>query len=121
MGEATERDNNERDAWRRLIRAPALGAQAIRRLLDRFGCAATVVERLVRDASAALAPAAARDALVHPDETALEADRLWLERPGHHLLTWLDDDYPALAGGIISKEELMAELKPRFDLSKKAL
>lgn len=96
MGEATERDDDERDAWLRLIRAPGLGVQALHGLLDRFGRASAIVERVVRDASAALAPAAARDWLIRPDQAALDADRRWLSESGHHLLTWMDDDYPAL-------------------------
>lgn len=35
-------------------------------------------------------------ALRHPDPDLLESDLAWLECPGHHLLAWDDERYPAL-------------------------
>jgi DNA processing protein len=35
-------------------------------------------------------------ALSHPDQAALESDLEWLQQPGHQLITWDDELYPAL-------------------------
>jgi DNA processing protein len=35
-------------------------------------------------------------ALLHPDQAALESDLEWLGQPGHQLITWDDELYPAL-------------------------
>lgn len=96
MGEATDRNDEEREAWLRLIRAPGLGAHALRELLDRFGSGSAVIDRIGHDAALSTVPAATRDWLRRPDETVLASDRDWLAQAGHHLLTWLDADYPAL-------------------------
>jgi len=35
-------------------------------------------------------------AIANPDEARIESDLQWLSQPGHHLLCWDDDAYPAL-------------------------
>ena len=80
-------------AWLTLLRAPALGAAAMRTLLAQDGGARRALDRIRGDQSL---PAATREALTAPDNGAIERDLRWLGQPGHHLLTQGDDDYPAL-------------------------
>ncbi len=86
----------ERQAWLRLLRAPGLGAQSLRELFDRFASAQTAVAEASRHGTSLGLPQAARDWLASPDPAVLRADQDWLSRPEHHLLTWLDADYPAM-------------------------
>jgi DNA processing protein len=41
-------------------------------------------------------------ALCRPDQALLESDIAWLQKPGHHLITWDDARYPALLRDIPS-------------------
>jgi len=41
-------------------------------------------------------------ALIHPDHAALESDLEWLAQPGHELITWDSDRYPALLRSLVS-------------------
>lgn len=86
-------------AWLALLRAPGLGAAAIRGLVRSHGSARRVVERSRQEDSI---PAAARDALSTPDAATQAADRRWLDEPGHHLLTHVSEDFPALLRDIPS-------------------
>ncbi|HEX3123022.1 MAG TPA: DNA-processing protein DprA [Rhodanobacteraceae bacterium] len=90
---------DEAIAWLALLRAPGLGAGAIRALVARHGSAQTVVAHARREASI---PAAARDALCAPHGETQAADRRWLDQPGHHLIAFTSDDYPALLRDIPS-------------------
>lgn len=94
MADGTQRTQAERDSWLRLIRAPGLGAHALRDWLVRGGNAQGAENALRRGGDAI--PPAARDWLCAPDAERIGADGAWLDAPGHHLVTWLDDDYPAL-------------------------
>jgi DNA processing protein len=78
-----------------LVRSGA-GAGPVRGLLELHGSAAAVL---------AAGPCAWRRAGLKPEHVALlslpdararDADAHWLSRPGHRLLGWLEDDYPAL-------------------------
>jgi DNA processing protein len=80
-------------AWLALLRAPGLGAAAIRALVARHGSARSVVAQARREPSI---PSAARDALYSPDGATQAADRRWLDQPGHHLIPFASEDYPAL-------------------------
>lgn len=35
------------------------------------------------------------DSIKHPDTEKLNADMVWLDQPGHHLVTWNDNRYPS--------------------------
>jgi len=90
------RSPEETEAWLVLLRAPGLGATRLRSLVTRAGSAATVLsdlERLRREFSFADETLAW---LRTPDRARVAADREWLAVDGHQLLTWLDEDYPAL-------------------------
>lgn len=87
---------DERDAWLILIRAPGLGARIVRERLQSEGSAVGALLRLRGESATSGVGEATRAALRDPDREAIECDHAWLEQPGHHLLTWLDADYPAL-------------------------
>jgi DNA processing protein len=80
-------------AWTALLRAPGLGATAVRRLIENTGSARQALERAQRDETVA---ASARDALRAADPAARAADRRWLEQPGNHLIVHGSADYPPL-------------------------
>ncbi|HEX7915396.1 DNA-processing protein DprA [Rudaea sp.] len=78
-------------AWLTLLRAPGLGAGAIRTLLARHGDVVVALERARREA-----PEEARAWLAAPDPVRLDADDAWLAAAGHHLLSCDNDDFPLL-------------------------
>ena len=78
-----------------LARAPGLTADHVRALFAVTGdesslCDSAQLLRQVR------MPAAARDALISPDEPALRADLRWIETSGVTLMSCLDATYPSL-------------------------
>jgi DNA processing protein len=86
-------------AW--LILAHAyLRVTELRALLDRFGS----VEEIVAQPRAGLAGTGLADekcdALVSPDEAAIDAALAWLDADDHHLVTWGGDDYPEMLSQI---------------------
>ena len=85
--------DDERRAWLMLLRAPGLGASAVRALVERESSAQAAVRRALRDESV---PASARDALRAPDTAALADDERWLDADGHHLLVGTHADFPPL-------------------------
>lgn len=84
------------DAWLRLLRAPGLGARTLHRLLGRFGDAPTLLAEILAHGRALEVDERARAWLAAPDGARLDADRAWLQQPGHRLLTCTDPDWPAL-------------------------
>jgi DNA processing protein len=91
--------HDESLAWLALLRAPGLGAAALRKRIEQAGGARLALERAVHDDT--LLPAA-RDALRTPDPGLRAADQRWLEEPEHHLITYASVDYPALLRDIAS-------------------
>ncbi|MGG7604007.1 DNA-processing protein DprA [Massilia sp. BKSP1R2A-1] len=83
--------------WIRLAEAPGVGCRTARVLLDAFGSPAAIL-RAGHAALAAHVPASVAAALSAPlpAETARLLDQTldWLARPGHHILTLHDSDYP---------------------------
>lgn len=83
--------------WIRLAEAPGVGCRTARVLLDAFGSPAAIL-RAGHAALAARVPASVAAALSAPlpAETARLLDQTldWLARPGHHILTLHDSDYP---------------------------
>jgi len=78
-------------AWLTLLRAPGLGAAAIRTLLARHGDIVTALERAKREA-----PEEARAWLTAPDSAQLDVDETWLAATDHHLLVCDSPDFPVL-------------------------
>lgn len=87
------------DAWLILLRAPGLGPARLRRLLDRHGDAAGVLDALRRRGDEE-AGEAARAWACAPDADAIAADRAWLAQPQHHLIACTDPDFPPLLRAI---------------------
>jgi len=86
---------NEKDthAWLTLLRAPGLGASAIRELAADRTSAAEMLAAASRDVRL---DAGARAWFAAPDALLIDGDLQWLQDPAHHLLTWTSADYPAL-------------------------
>lgn len=78
------------------MRAPGLGAERLRRLVEQHGGAGAALEAVLAGRPGVEVPPAATSQLRGDDGARIEADLAWLAEPGHHLLTWLDEDYPAL-------------------------
>ncbi len=85
----------DRDAWLGLTLVSGIGDGAQRKLLGAFGSP----EAVLAASRSQLAPhlsAKQIDALqAGPDPGLLAQTLSWLDEPGHHLVTWLDEDYPA--------------------------
>lgn len=87
---------DDASAWLRLILAPRLGAGGVRRLVEHFGSAAKAVAAprpVLRELGLA---EPALDALSRPDAVAMQCGERWLGGSRHHVITWSDEDYPAL-------------------------
>ncbi|MFT3790357.1 MAG: DNA-processing protein DprA [Rudaea sp.] len=88
---SNELSSSQLRAWLMLLRAPGLGAAAIRALLAKHDDIAAALEKARRDATGET-----RAWLAAPDTARLDADEAWLARPGHHLLTCDGEDFPIL-------------------------
>lgn len=86
----------ETRAWLRLVRAPGLGAERLRGLVERHGSAEAALAAALSGRAGIELPAPTTAALRNADAAPVEADLAWLAGPDHHLVTWLDADYPAL-------------------------
>jgi DNA processing protein len=84
---------DETRAWLALLRAPGLGASAVRELVGRHGSAARAQASAAREARVG---AEARTWLGAPDEAAIERDLDWLAAPDHYLIVATSEDFPAL-------------------------
>ncbi|MSQ98463.1 MAG: DNA-protecting protein DprA [Xanthomonadales bacterium] len=84
------------------LRAPRLGGAKLIRLHQSLGG----IEALTRASGSRLASLGLDEETIHalcrPDQAVLESDINWLQQPGHHLLTWDDERYPALLRDIPS-------------------
>jgi DNA processing protein len=76
-------------AWCALVRAPGIGGQTLKRLLELAG----TPEELLRRPPAQLG-SEQRAALRNPDRDGIDADMRWLEQPRNHLLALNDPAYP---------------------------
>lgn len=80
-------------SWLVLLRAPTIGAAALRAAMTRHGGATHALAAMRRDASIAVE---ARQWIAAPDQSRLDEDEAWLAADGHHLVTCDSPDYPAL-------------------------
>ena len=79
--------------WLTLLRAPGIGPISFARLLR----SAERPEQLLAHALASSAlPAATRQALLSPDERAIDGDLAWADQSGHRILSLTSPDYPLL-------------------------
>ncbi len=88
--------HGNRTAWLILLRAPALGSAALRRLVAHHGSAARALGALRGGHAARGLEETTRGWLDSPDGARIDADLAWLAEPAHHLLGWDDPDYPTL-------------------------
>lgn len=97
----------DKEAWLKLALIPGVGDGALRRLLEAF----STPEAALAASRAHLAQhlsAKQSDALLSGPDAQLLADTLaWLGAPGHHLVTWLDEDYPPLLREIADPPALL--------------
>ncbi len=77
-----------------LCRAPGIGSASVRRLLEEFPDAESVVASSAAALRAAGLSAAQIDALRKPDEAALAADLQWLEQDRCQLISCTDPAFP---------------------------
>jgi DNA processing protein len=84
------------DAWLVLALASGIRGPVLRKLLDRFGDAKTIVNAASRDLlSAGLTERTVAD-ITHPDSEKLRLCDQWLSAPNNHAVTWVDSRYPIL-------------------------
>jgi DNA processing protein len=84
------------DAWLVLALASGIRGPVLRKLLDRFGDAKTIVNAASRDLlSAGLTERTIGD-ITHPDSEKLRLCDQWLSAPNNHAVTWVDSRYPIL-------------------------
>jgi DNA processing protein len=84
---------DETRAWLTLVRAPGLGAAAIRELVGDRRAASAALDAARRGTHI---DSATRTWLSSPDHELIARDLAWLQDRDHHLLTWDSADYPAL-------------------------
>ncbi|MCK5669295.1 MAG: DNA-protecting protein DprA, partial [Gammaproteobacteria bacterium] len=88
------KNNDVRAFWLALNRIKGLGPVGQRKLLDAFP---SIKEIFSADAHALREfgfKEKTINAICQPDWDSVEADLLWLDNPGHHLVTIDSDEYP---------------------------
>ena len=88
----------ELEAWLILLRAPGLGATALREWVMREGNAAAALAALRRSAPAHPLAETFGAWLRAPDADAIASDLDWIAAPDHALLMFDDTDFPSLLG-----------------------
>lgn len=94
MAVTTALPADELRAWLQLIRVPALGAQGLVPLLERYGSAAAVLAASAAAWHSAGVASKLREAALKVDTARLDADLEWLAGPRRQLLVWTDPRYP---------------------------
>ncbi|MFQ5993498.1 MAG: DNA-processing protein DprA [Acidiferrobacterales bacterium] len=84
--------------WLSLHQVHGLGAHAVDALIKNLGDVEAIFEAERPQLEAALGAGSPQVGAITigPDPRRLDQDLKWLERPDHHLLTFLDSDYPPL-------------------------
>lgn len=85
--------NDETSAWLALARVNGLGGAGIRRLIETHGSALGAWQAQPQWQRLGLSAALCQAAL-QVDRAAIDADREWLQAPGHHLLPFADPLFP---------------------------
>ena len=88
-------DRAEIEAWMILLRAPGIGAAALRSLIERHR-SATRALHAARRGEVPGTDAACRAWLLAPDSARIALDLEWLAAKDHRLLRFGDPDFPAL-------------------------
>ncbi len=84
-----------REAWLRIATVPGIGDGAQRRLLEAFGSPEAALAASRTQLADCLGARQLEALKAGPDPAGLAQTLTWLDAPGHHLVTWLDADYPA--------------------------
>ncbi len=96
MDERNLKLNTESEAWLLLSQAQGIGSRYFQRLLDRFGEATQALQAPRQQLSDLGIPQKTIDALKQMRRESITPTLAWLSKPGHHLLTLADEDYPGL-------------------------
>jgi DNA processing protein len=91
--------------WLLLHRAPGLGGQSVKGLLEQFPTARDVVQAAKQGHPGLRS--STRDFLQSADAPVVQPEREWLEQPDHHLVTLADPRYPRLLGEIADPPVLL--------------
>ncbi len=83
------------DAWLKLALVPGIGDGAQRRLLEAFGSPQTALAASRAQLAQHLSAKQIEALQAGPDAQLLSDSLAWISQPGHHLITFLDEDYPA--------------------------
>jgi DNA processing protein len=81
--------------WIALSLTPGLGQESLRRLLTEFGLPERVFEATYASLCKLVAPEVARSIADNSQPQGVDQALAWLERPGNHLITLADSEYPA--------------------------
>lgn len=100
-------DNNSLQAWVSLWRAPGIGCQTFHKLLAHFGDPKAVLNANSSQLEKAGLSRKQSDAITSISLDSAKPDMLWLEKDNHHLITFLDDNYPPLLKQISAAPPLL--------------
>ncbi len=100
-------DFNTLQAWVSLWRAPGIGCQAFHKLLSQFGDPVAILNANASSLEKAGLTLKQRDAITSISLDTAKPDMLWLEQDNHHLITYLDDNYPPLLKQISAAPPLL--------------
>lgn len=110
---------DEPEAWISLDLIAGLGAESIRRLLQRFGSPAAIFAQSTNELSELVGAKVARSIADGPPEEKLAAAMQWLGEDSNHLLSLADSDYPVRLLEIADPPAILY-LKGRRELLKAA-
>lgn len=83
------------ESWLKLALVPGIGDGTQRKLLEAFGSPDVVLSASRAQLVRHISQKQADDLLAGPDAQQLADTLSWLSEPGHHLITWQDEDYPS--------------------------
>lgn len=84
------------ETWLRFALIPGVGSLSQRRLIEAFGSPEAVLAAPRAELGAHLHGKQIDALKAGPEPERLAQSLRWLDAPGHHLVTWLDADYPPL-------------------------
>jgi DNA processing protein len=84
------------EPWLKLALVPGIGDGTLRRLLEAFGSPQAALAAARAQLAQHLSSSQIGALQAGPDATLLADTLAWLETPGHHLIAWPDEDFPAL-------------------------
>jgi len=83
------------DNWLTLLHTPGVGPSTFHTLLEAFGSVEAALSASTRQLSAMAIKADAINALGHQEKPEIDADLNWNAENDHHIITLLDERYPA--------------------------